>query len=81
MSGPVMPEDRRCEDEALAGIELRDRTDRFGDVPSRFERIEVPRPPWLRRTGEDRRGPAMRGRSPHRRVLHHQCGCSMVATL
>jgi quercetin 2,3-dioxygenase len=27
--------------------EWRDRTDRFGDVPSSLERIEAPRPPWL----------------------------------
>jgi quercetin 2,3-dioxygenase len=26
----------------------RDRTDRFGDVPSSLARIEAPRPPWLR---------------------------------
>jgi quercetin 2,3-dioxygenase len=28
--------------------EWRDRTDRFGDVPSALERIEAPHPPWLR---------------------------------
>jgi quercetin 2,3-dioxygenase len=27
--------------------EWRDRTDRFGDVPSELERIEAPHPPWL----------------------------------
>jgi quercetin 2,3-dioxygenase len=27
--------------------EWRDRTDRFGAVPSRLERIEAPRPPWV----------------------------------
>jgi quercetin 2,3-dioxygenase len=28
--------------------EWRDRTDRFGAVPSALERIEAPRPPWIR---------------------------------
>lgn len=28
--------------------EWRDRTDRFGEVPSSLERIEAPRPPWVR---------------------------------
>ncbi len=36
-----------------AGIEAawrewQERTDRFGEVPSPLNRIEAPRPPWLR---------------------------------
>lgn len=43
----------RDRDEITAAYrEWRDRTDRFGDVPSSLERIEAPVPPWL--TGEDR---------------------------
>ncbi|HWH32519.1 MAG TPA: pirin family protein [Egibacteraceae bacterium] len=32
----------------VAWREWRDRTDRFGDVPSKLARIEAPRPPWVR---------------------------------
>jgi quercetin 2,3-dioxygenase len=39
----------RDRDEITAAYrEWRDRTDRFGAVPSSLERIEAPRPPWLR---------------------------------
>jgi quercetin 2,3-dioxygenase len=38
---------RDREEITVAYREWRDRTDRFGDVPSRLERIEAPRPPWL----------------------------------
>ena len=31
-----------------------ERTDRFGAVPSKLERIDAPRPPWLRASGDGR---------------------------
>jgi hypothetical protein len=38
----------RSKDEITAAwIDWRDRTDRFGDVPTRLERIEAPVPPWI----------------------------------
>ncbi len=42
----------RDRDEITAAYrDWRDRTDRFGTVPSQLERIDAPRPPWLRETG------------------------------
>jgi redox-sensitive bicupin YhaK (pirin superfamily) len=38
----------RSKDEITAAwLDWRDRTDRFGDVPTRLERIEAPVPPWV----------------------------------
>jgi quercetin 2,3-dioxygenase len=42
---------RDREEITAAYREWRDRTDRFGTVPSALERIEAPRPPWLREDG------------------------------
>jgi quercetin 2,3-dioxygenase len=39
---------RDREELTAAWHEWRDRTDRFGDVPSSLERIEAPTPPWIR---------------------------------
>lgn len=39
---------RDTDEITTAWREWRDRTDRFGDVPSKLARIEAPRPPWVR---------------------------------